>query len=378
MDKKNLWGLRMSAPKLYPIYVDWIYAKFGEEQAITCNASFVHDGIASILGTDSPEAPGYPLGVDIIWCSLLEKKWYMAEIDFSKTDLEWVKNLMAKGYEGYDNTSWEEKSIVRRPYDKFNVCCLPGGEIRIYFSGSRRTVCMDTVFRGEETHEMDDVIIHGTRSNRSESSQYWKDVSEFYDENLYEGKYQKSLEELKAMDSSFYEIIKNYREKRGVIPFGLWTDYYQRYDYKIHVAFENEKETVPQLENAYFSNGERYSRKMLVNPGSIILSPSPIRKMDIYWLVKDRYYFCNLFFNEEETFSIFKQAFDEHKGEEATLSVNVSKYNNYLEVYLKFRDSSYKFEKVEVNISTSVGFHGSKDYIYSNCDYSHKNEFVGF
>ena len=379
MSNIQSWELRSSAPLLYPVYIEWLYAKYGVETAITCDAFIIHNGLGNNMGNcGSPEATSYPTGVDVVWCSLLEKKWYFAEIDFSKKELEWVKNLLSKGYEGYDFTSRAEKKPITMPYKKFNVCCLPGGQIRIYFSGYCREVCMDSVFQGKETHEMDDIIIHGTRFNRSESSQYWDDVYDFYDEILYEGKYRKELDELKKEESSFYEFLKNYRERKGVIPFGLWNDYYQRYDYKVQVVFENEKESVQQEEKIRFTNGESYSRKPHINPNNIILNPTPIREMSLYWTVQDRYYFCNLFFNEEETFSLFKKAFEENKGDAGTLSINVSKYNNFIEIFLNIGKASYKFEKVEINISTAIGLHGSKDYIYSNCNYSHKNKFIGF
>lgn len=378
MTSKCSWELRLSAPLLYPVYVEWFYAKFGDEKAITCDAVFAYNGLGDMMGNSSPEATSYPTGIDIVWCSLLEKKWYVAEIDFSDADLEIVKTLFTKGYDGYDSCSWDEKKAHVESYKKLNVCCLPGGEIHIYFSGNQRTVCLNTVFHGKETHQMDDIIVHGLRFNRSESSRYWDNVSEFYDENLYEGKYRKELDELKAEDSPFYEILKNYRENKNV-PVGLWTDYYRRYDYKIQIAYENEKGTVPQLEDARFSNGEKYSRKMLVNPKNVIQTPSPIKTLDFYWSVGKQFYYCSMFFNEEETFSLFKKAFEENKGaDEALLLVKVSKYNNYFEIFLNVGKSSYRFEKVEINVSTSVGLKGSREYIYSNCDYSHKNEFVGF
>ncbi len=379
-DTSCSWELRLSAPLLYPVIVDHFYAKFGKEEAITCDALIAHNGLGDNMGNNtSGEATSCPTGVDIVWCSLLERKWYLAEIDFSKKDQEWVNNLFSKGYEGYGTSRAEGPGMIRMPYKKFNICCLPGGVVRIYFSGGiSRTICMETVYQGEETHDMDDIIIHGLKFNRSNSSRYWDDVSDFYDFNLYEGKYRKELDELKKEESSFYEFLKNYRERKGVIPFGLWNDYYQRYDYKIQVVFENEKESVQQEEKIRFTNGESYSRKPHINPNNIILNPTPIREMSLYWTVQDRYYFCNLFFNEEETFSLFKKAFEENKGDAGTLSINVSKYNNFIEIFLNIGKASYKFEKVEINISTAIGLHGSKDYIYSNCNYSHKNKFIGF
>lgn len=372
------WVLRLSAPRLYPIYVEWFYAKFGSDKAITSDASFVFNGIAEMTGNSSPEATSFPTGVDIVWSSLLERKWYFAEIDFSKKDLELIKSLLQTGYEGYGNKSMEEKSHRVILYDRFNVCCLPGGEIRFYFSGGRRTICLDTVFYGKETDEMDDIIVHGLRTNRSENSRYWTDVNDFFDYVLYEGKYRKEIDELKDEKSSFCEIIKSFREN-GSVPFGLWNDYYQRYDYKIDVLFENQEESVPQMENVYFSNGERYSRKMLVNPNGDIRRPSPVMSIDVWWRVKDNFYFANLYFNESETFYLFKKAFDHYNGDGASLQVRISKYNNFIEVFLIGGDAvPLKFEKVEINISTSVGFHGSKEYIYSNCNWSHKNCFVGF
>lgn len=371
---KYEWELRLSTPHYFPICADWFYVKYAEDSAATNGTTFCASGLGNDEHSVSNPVNSCPTGVDIVWASLMERKWYYGEFDFSREEMALIDALFKKGFVGYDYRFIENTNPVELTYEMLSVCCLPGGDVRFYLIGRCRTICLDIVYHAEETHDMDDIIIHGPSSNRHEDILLWDSVTDYFDDFLFEGNHYKSLEELEEDEEDWYEAILYHRENG--VPYGLWDRYYQRYDYKINISFED-KETTLYHEKCLFANGESFSFYTGINPTNTIGRPSPIKEIYIQWISKEYYYDAKFFFNEEEVLHHFENFFSDMENQEVTLEVQVSKYNNYFEIFLKKGDEIVNFESVEIVAFRSEGYYGSNDKVYSNCEYDHKNVFIG-
>lgn len=128
-------------------------------------------------------------------------------------------------------------------------------------------------------------------------------------------------------------------------------------------------------ETCYFTNAEMYHRYFSVNPGNVISRPAALRKLVFGWKSKGYFYSCYIYFNEEEIFRNFQEAFDgdESKGE---FKIFVSKYNNCLELSLTVGDKKYRFENMQIDIANRERFYDSADRVYENYEGAHQ-DFVG-
>lgn len=369
---KYSWQLRLAAPRFFPVCADWFYVKYDKNSAVTNGTVFCACGLGEDQHQGFAEIRHCPTGVDLVWASVMERKWYTGDFEFSEEEMALIDSLFRNGFVGYDYNFIKNPKPQQLTYEMFSVCCLPGGAVRFYMIGRCKTICLDIVFHAEETHEMDDVIIHGPSVNRHPDINFYDSVSDYFDDNLYEGKHAKTLEELKEEENDMYEAIA-YHRANGV-PYGLWNRYFRRYNYKINVVFED-KETKLYHEDCKFANGERFMLYTAINPSNTIDRPSPVKELYIQWISKEYYYDARFYFNEEETLNRFENLLSESGN--YTLEIRISKYNNYFEIVLKDDKDLYTFESVEIVAFRSVGYYGTNEKVYSNCDYDHQNSFIG-
>ncbi len=368
------WILSLSAPMLFPVCADWFYVKYDKDNAITSGTTFCACGLGNDEHSISGEVKSCPTGVDIVWASLMERKWYVGDFNFTQGEKAMIDSLFRNGFVGYDYKFISNTKPQNLTYEMLSVCCLPGGDVRFYLIGRCRTICLDILYHAEETHDMDDIIIHGPRDNRHPDITLLDSVDDYFDDFLFEGNYHKTLEELEADDEDMYEAIAYHREKG--VPYGLWNRYFRRYNYKINIMFEDEESTLYH-EECHFTNGENYRFYSSINPTNVIENPSPVRQIYIQWISKEYYYDAKFFFNEEETLNKFENLLSEDDGGNVTLEIKIGKYNNKFDIVLKKDKEAYVFESVEIVSFRSEGYYGKNDKVFSNCEYDHKNEFIG-
>lgn len=375
------WEPRLCTPRNFSIQSDWFYVTYGSDMAASVMKDIFFNGMAvddcheqleeGIKGMS-------PTGVDITWFSHMERKCYRADIRFLSKEMEMIDNLMRKGYNGINYDDNDERILAKRQsYDRFYVCCFPGGKLRFFLGDkSFRTIELGLSYQAEETHELDESILNGTRNMFFNPDKYWENINEYYDSYLYEGSHSEDLDSIKVQfGDKTYERIKHHREKG--VQLNLWDKYFKRYDYSIIVEFEDTS-SVMDLKNCHFTNAEMFMHDPNINPANTISTPSPIRMMNCRWKNASNYYKCFIYFNEEETFDLFDRAFSENSNASASLRVLVSKYNNLLEVSLDVDGKSYRFEHAQIDIlRNSITMSEDWEYVYENYEGSQHQEFEG-
>ena len=299
------WNLVLTSPSNFPICQDVCQVKpigFGNIlrcaieiaektslEVVTCKE--VGKGIGQ-KGNCTKDCVGwgFPNSVNLIWTSKIERKKYVASVDFCEEELATIKHLLETGYEGIGKDN-------PQPYQDFAICCLPGGQLRFFLYGEFRRVCLD-FYHQAETLEM----------NRKK-----------------------------------WEVGVDYTRD---IPYGLWDNYFRRYNYTIKASFREKNGRSIYSDSARFTNGEFYERNFSVNPTNVISSPSVVMQYSFQWLELKRHYEFVLMFNEENIFAVFDKAFRDHPDEEALLQIIVEK-DNQLNVSLNIGQDSYKLSSLE-------------------------------
>lgn len=385
MDKSKVtkysWEPRPCTPQNFSIHTDCFYVTYDSDMAAGVMRDHFFGGMAvdecqEQMETGIEGVP--PTGVDVTWFSHMERKCFTAEVKFSSEEVEMIDSLMKAGYDGINYEDNEEKlSLKRQGYDRFYVCCLPGGRL-MFFLGDKsfRTIELGFSYQAEETHELDDSILNGTRSMFFNPDKYWEDIKDYYDANLYEGRHFLELDSVKAQfGEATYEKIKYHREKG--VQLDLWDRYFRRYDYSVIVEFEDTS-SVMDLKKCCFTNAEMFMHDVNINPKNTISSPSPIRMMNCRWNTSNYYYKFFIYFNEEETFSLFEKAFAENPGTHGVLKVFVSKHNNLLDVTLDMNGKSYRFDHTQIDIlRNTITMSDDWEYVYENYEGPRHQDFEG-
>ena len=374
------WSPCASAPFYFTADVEWLYVKYGINSAV--GLGFADENILSGGMTNSKPVNHAvnllsPQGADVVWASWMERKWYVAEIDFNDKEKTTIKDALHDTFPSSDDDDIENIKPKKGNYDIFHICCFPGGIIRYFLESSdyNRVISLDIVSQGKETHELDETLLYGRKGMIRSDEKYWENMDDFFDEMTHAGKYKKELDAIEAeYGEETRKRIEYYREHGAPDP-ALWDPYFVRYNYNVSVVMEDPASQL-RKESCFFTNAEMYERYPAVNPNNVITRPSALKKLVFEWNSKGLIYSCYIYFNEEETFRIFQEAFGNAPDAKGELKVFMSKYNNYLELSLTVGEKSYTFEKMQIDIGRRERYYDSTDRFYENYEGEHQ-DFVG-
>ena len=271
---------------------------------------------------------------ELICDSLVGKEVEVALKDFNKEGYECYKTFDAfckarlnddpkvvenHKQNGIPDTLWE-KYKQRYHYNiEFDVTILPGGHLWLYLGiGNLRRVLICDTLKGEE--------IHMTLKEFSE---------DFY--NAYQ-----TVDSLCAdeKENSFFNEHGSEYDK-------IWAFYAQRFNYQFDIQFEN-KQTELRKGNFIinFANGEILNHD---DPG-YFEQPSRPNKIEFPWIADDMLYTGHFYFDEEEVKKAFMDVYGNNPTQPGKLIIQVSKYNNWFDIYLEAGNKKYKFEKTKIHV----------------------------
>lgn len=128
-DSLFVWQPALTAPKYYPVQAQYARVMVGKDMNISMGETFVGYGVANGVSLiDFDAAFGgleIPTGLDILWLSFAEKKFYRFKQSFSKEIQEKTLKLFQK-----------EKHDDDGRYNCFAVTLLPGGRIWLSLTGT--------------------------------------------------------------------------------------------------------------------------------------------------------------------------------------------------------------------------------------------------
>ncbi|WP_080733543.1 DUF2931 family protein [Porphyromonas gulae] len=333
--KKYNWQPTSSAPGLYPAEIHSAYMRYGKNSALAVPSSAsIHNGLGLPGMTYSLNDEAiYPLptGLDIVWLSLVDKKFYEAEVDFP-TDT--IRKLMD---EGFINDKGEKE-----PYRYVNVGLIPGGRIIIYLLGYGKSIILST-FQGKEAEEIDmKEFIPNAYFAYEDYNAYFNEV--FADE-----------------DEKWIENYKKYGPNHA-----LWDKYFERFNYDIEFEFEN-KDCKLLGTACGFTNKERCDLDDY-NPQISIRPTSRIRVITTGWYDGEFDYSAWFYFNEPEVLCVFDEAFGENRLQKGLLKILVSKYNNRFDISLQVGGKSFPLKETQIRAFKETPDEGDEDAVlmYSN------------
>ncbi|MCQ2973616.1 MAG: DUF2931 family protein [Bacteroidales bacterium] len=361
------WIANATGPRNFPTDLEWFYIKYGNDKACTIMRDYFHCGLSNTADCTYDKKRAIkntpPKGVDAVWANMFERKFYVAEIDFTKDEINLIVNLLKTKYSSVDFNN----KLIKGKYTSFIVGFLPEGELKFYLYGENydRLILLPFTYQGKETHELDEKILHGTWRGAHTDGKFWDTIDDFYDELTFQGKYFKSLENIKKEDEDYYFGVKYYRENG--FPHGLWKTYFRRFNYKINIEFED-KNAVIENERCYFTNGEYYIRYLALNPDNVIKNKSILRQMFFSYKYKNKTNYVDLYFSEKEIIPLFINKLGENYGE---INILVKSDFKTIEITFKILEATYKIEKTGIEID-----HLGKT-IFKNFEGDNTNIFIG-
>ncbi|WP_080733542.1 DUF2931 family protein [Porphyromonas gulae] len=330
--KKYNWQPTSSAPELYPAEIHSAYMRYGKNSALAVPSSArVYNGLGDpgmIYSLNDEAIYPLPTGLDIIWLSLVDKKFYEAEVDFP-TDT--IRKLMD---ESYINGKGEKET-----FDLVNVGLIPGGRIIIYLDSSEKRILLCS-FQGKETEEVD---IREFIPNA-----YYKDLNSY-------------LERVFSHEESWIENYKKYGPNHA-----LWDKYFERFNYDIEFEFES-KDCKFSGVSCRFTNKESCDLDDY-NPQISIRPASRIRLISGGWYDGGFDYSAWFYFNEAEVLRVFDEAFGENRLQKGLLKILVSKYNNRFDISLQVNGKSFPLKETQIRVFKQRPDEGDEDavLIYKN------------
>lgn len=375
------WSLCASAPFYSTADVEWLYVKYGIDSAAGwgfANENILNGGMTNSRPVNHTVKLFSPKGVDAVWASWMERKWYVAEIVFSDEERRKIKDALRSTYPSCNTDDIENLEPKKGIYDIFHVCLFPGGTLRYFLESSDydRIISLDIVSQGRETHELDEDFLYGRRGMiRRADEKYWENVDDFFDEMTHDGKYKKELD---AIEEEYGEETRKrieYYRGHGALDPAFWDPYFFRYNYNISVILEDPTSQL-RMESCFFTNAEMYERYPAVNPDNVITRPSALRNLVFEWESEGFIYSCHIYFNEEETFRIFREFLGDDMDKRGELKVFVSRSNNNVEVSLSAGENTCAFEKMQVDIGRRERNYDNVARIYKNYEGEHQ-DFVG-
>lgn len=252
-----------------------------------------------------------PIGLDIVWFSYVDRKFYRAEVDLP---IEKIKKLFE---DGYINAKGDKVT-----YQTINVGLIPGGRIIIYLDSYEREVELCSYVGYETSVSLKDFVPNA----------YWsyKDLDSFID-SLFSDK-----------EEDWVKAYTKYGANHS-----LWDKYRKRYNYDIKIDFED-KNTKLGYTLYRFTNCEQCTTNEY-NSQLYFKNPATIRFMNPIWINGDYEYTGYFYFDEDEVMKYYPEAFM-NNGTEGKLKININKYNNGVSIslYVNGKDFTFKHTKIEI------------------------------
>lgn len=364
------WQPWCSAPRMFEVYLHYFYVKYGDDQAVTMGEEMISGGIDWYMVTSA----GYvkntiPTGFHIVYAALQERKIYEADINFQKEELEYLQNKFEQGYssrEGRDN------------FGIFNICILPEGRLKLFLGGEKydRTEVLPFEYQATDSHVVDEDITKGMNSSPNRGMLWWNDANEFFDYMTYEGDSYLDLDSIKKKyGNEVYHRIKFQRERN--FPMEIWHKYFERFNYDVEFVLEDKNAYLTDSKLQY-SNCEVSMIEYSINPENIIKNPSCLRDAQVWWMANDVFYSAYLYFDEEEIYNILSSVFKDNKEKKGLLSIQISKYNNFINLNLTVGEEIINIEKTQIVIITIDRTNGDRECVYKNYEEYHQKEFIGY
>ena len=318
MKTKFSWNFYISSPVHYCSQIKYAKVYYGDNNETTdvIDQSTLR-GLGNVNATTYSVNPptgevSIPKGIDMVWVSIADKKIYRANIKFSQQ----IQNKLLKAFREGFYSHWRESNM---DFNEFDVTILPGGHLWLYLGiGNLRRVLICDTLKGEE--------IHMTLKEFSE---------DFY--NAYQ-----TVDSLCADGYDTPYIIEHGSEYDKI-----WGIYAQRFNYQFDIQFEN-KQTELRKGNFIinFANGEILNHD---DPG-YFEQPSRPNKIEFPWIADDMLYTGHFYFDEEEVKKAFMDVYGNNPTQPGKLIIQVSKYNNWFDIYLEAGNKKYKFEKTKIHV----------------------------
>lgn len=318
MKTKFSWNFYISSPVHYCSQIKYAKVYYGDNNETTdvIDQSTLR-GLGNVNATTYSVNPptgevSIPKGIDMVWVSIADKKIYRANIKFSQQ----IQNKLLKAFREGFYSHWRESNM---DFNEFDVTILPGGHLWLYLGiGNLRRVLICDTLKGEE--------IHMTLKEFSE---------DFY--NAYQ-----TVDSLCADGYDTPYIIEHGSEYDKI-----WGIYAQRFNYQFDIQFEN-KQTELRKGNFIinFANGEILNHD---DPG-YFEQPSRPNKIEFQWIADDMLYTGHFYFDEEEVKKAFMDVYGNNPTQPGKIIIQVSKYNNWFDIYLEAGNKKYKFEKTKIHV----------------------------
>ena len=324
-DSLFVWQPALTAPIYYPIKAKYAYVMVGTDMKISMDDTNVGYGVGNGFSTvDFSAGQGgleIPTGLDVLWLSFAEKKYYHFKQRFSKSVQERLLRLFQKGYNHGESH-----------YDCFVVTLLPGGKIWLSVSG----------------------LVHNTLVCDSLQAEEVKMTLKDFKEGYYNAF--KTIDRVCASGLSDYKGALENLKKNGV-SVGLWDKYAVRYPYDIKITFEDSKAML-KSESAwasdidadatcYFPTGELYELKSYRG----IQERAALKKFIFSWCVGDASFHGEFFFDEGEILKAYPEVFgDAGQMNPGELNIEVSKYNNLFKISLVSGTKRYQLQNTKIHV----------------------------
>jgi len=305
--KKYEWLPTSNAPELYPTYIHdgHFYLEDGGSVYIptsgTNHNGWGNDGSTHTQGED---LKALPVKLDITWASYIENKFYTGSWEMP---LDTLKKLFEKG-----TIAWRNGRVSN--YSDIRVGCAPGGIVVVWVYGDDQQIEIAR-FQATETHvTMKDLIPANPALTFEEYFDVSKSVPEAY-ENL----------------------------KKNGIQYDIWDIYRKKYNWRARIEIPNHsfERTIIKMyngeEETLFNGVDKQNDfRQRAIPKFLSFAFKDSKDVIIIFQVKD--------FDEEEIFSLFKQA-DAAKPIEIVLRMNEDFSNRSL--IFKQEDKEIPIRKID-------------------------------
>ena len=318
MRTKFSWDFYISSPIHYSSIIKYAKAYYGDnketvdviDQSTLLGLGNVN---ASTYSVNPPKGEvGIPKGLEMVWVSIADKKIYRANIKFSQQ----IQNKLLKALREGFYSHWRESNM---DFNEFNVTILPEGHLWLYLGiGNLRRVLICDTLKGEETHMT------------------LKEFNEGY-YNAFQ-----TIDSLCTNDED-----NEFFKKHGSEYDKIWAFYAQRFNYQFDIRFENKQTELRKGRfMIYFANGEILNHD---DPG-YFEQPSRPNRIEFQWIADDMLYTGHFYFDEEEVKKAFMDVYVNNPTQPGKLIIEVSKYNNWFDIYLEVGTKKYKFEKTKIHV----------------------------
>lgn len=318
MRTKFSWDFYISSPIHYSSIIKYAKAYYGDnketvdviDQSTLLGLGNVN---ASTYSVNPPKGEvGIPKGLEMVWVSIADKKIYRANIKFSQQ----IQNKLLKAFREGFYSHWRESNM---DFNEFDVTILPGGHLWLYLGiGNLRRVLICDTLKGEETHMT------------------LKEFNEGY-YNAFQ-----TIDSLCTNDED-----NEFFKKHGSEYDKIWAFYAQRFNYQFDIRFENKQTELRKGRfMIYFANGEILNHD---DPG-YFEEPSRPNRIEFQWIADDMLYIGHFYFDEEEVKKAFMDVYGNNPTQPGKLIIQVSKYNNWFDIYLEVGTKKYKFEKTKIHV----------------------------